>query len=407
MTAMPPDPSARGRGTAWVVPLAIIGAVATVTAAVVSLAGAVRMARTVVTPPTRRLWDIRVLGVSQDASTVRLARTAETELPGRYSLWFDDDRGHARIGAVLDSDDESVTRRLLGVDRGRLMPGHTARIGAWLHRSADALELPFADVAIRTPIGAAPAWHFPTPRPSSRWVIQVHGRGVQRQEGLRAVEPFRRAGFETLLISYRNDTVAPSSDDGMYALGGMEWVDVDAAMSYALDHGAESLVLMGWSMGGAIVLQTVTRSQFAAAVEGIVLESPVIDWVSTLAFHARSARLPGPIAKLAMRLLSWRSTRRLVRQTQPIDFAALDFVRRADELRVPVLLMHSDDDGYVPAAASAELAARRPDIVTYHRWHGAHHTRLWNYDPERWNAQLGEWLAALPLSRRSAREPDA
>lgn len=399
------EPTGRARDRGWLVPLMLMGAVTTVVAMTAVLAGAVWMARTVVTPPRRRLWDLRVLGVDRDAGTVRLGRTPETALPGRYSLWFDDDRGHARIGAVVGEDDQSVTRQLLGIDRGRLLPGQAARIGAWLHRSAEALDLPFTEVSIPTPVGPAPAWHFPSSAPSRRWVIQVHGRGVQRQEGLRAVEPFRRAGFDSLLVSYRNDTIAPSSDDGMYALGGMEWVDVDAAMAYALDSGAESLVLMGWSMGGAIVLQAATRSQFASSVEGIVLESPVIDWVSTLAFHAHTARLPRPVARLAMRLLSSRWTRRLVRQTQPIDFAALDFVRRADELRVPVLLLHSDDDGYVPAAASAELAARRPDIVTYHRWHGAHHTRLWNYDPERWSAQLEEWLAALPFSRRSARAP--
>src|SRR3712207_7363504 len=42
----------------------------------------------------------------------------------------------------------------------------------------------------------------------------------------------------------------------------------------------------------AIVLQTVTRSKLAHAVRGVVLESPVVEWRSALAFQAKAMRLP-------------------------------------------------------------------------------------------------------------------
>ncbi len=73
-------------------------------------------------------------------------------------------------------------------------------------------------------------------------------------------------------------------------------------------------------------------------------------------------------------------------------------MRRAGELHVPILLMHSDDDGYVPVTASRHLAAARPDIVTFEAFAVAAHTRLWNFDPVRWNSAISQWLAALESS---------
>jgi pimeloyl-ACP methyl ester carboxylesterase len=84
-------------------------------------------------------------------------------------------------------------------------------------------------------------------------------------------------------------------------------------------------------------------------------------------------------------------------QTAPIDFRRLDFVTRAADLDLPVLLMHSDDDGYVPVTGSRALAVRRPDIVTFLPFTVARHTKLWNYDRESWNQAITGWLAALPV----------
>jgi pimeloyl-ACP methyl ester carboxylesterase len=79
----------------------------------------------------------------------------------------------------------------------------------------------------------------------------------------------------------------------------------------------------------------------------------------------------------------------------------LDFVRRSAELHVPILLMHSDDDAFIPSTASRALAKARPDIVTLEAFTGAGHTRLWNYDPARWNAAIRGWLAETPLAQES------
>jgi alpha-beta hydrolase superfamily lysophospholipase len=363
----------------------------------------VLVARTVVMPPRRRVEDTRVFGF--DGSTVVLERTPDATASGQYSLWFDGGRGHARIGDIVAHTDETITRRVHGVDFGDLSRARRGRIAGWFYPSPRELGYPHAHIEIPTTVGNAPAWLIPAAEATGRWVIQVHGRAVQRSEGLRAVPVFREQGYSSLLISYRNDGDAPPSEDGRYALGDAEWLDVEAAIRYALDAGARDIVLMGWSMGGAIVLQTVTRSKLAHAVRGVVLESPVVEWRSALAFQARAMRLPPVVRDGVVRLIGSRFARRLTGQHRPIDLERLDLVRRAGILTQPILLLHSADDGFIPVDASRGLAAARPDLVRFEEFSHARHTKLWNHDRDRWTAAIRDWLRVLELSAPEAPAP--
>lgn len=386
--------------TLGVVGLAALGAVA---------AGAVSVmvARSVITPPRTRDEDIVVLAVTD--SSVTLSRTLDSLTPGLYSLWFAQDRGHARVGEIIGQDADSVTRQLLAVDFGDLVSATRARLSGWFYLSPVELGYPFSDVTIDTPLGAAPAWLIPAETESGRWVIQVHGRAVRRQETLRAVPTFRASGYTSLLVSYRNDGEAPRTDDNRYALGDSEWRDVEAAIEFAIDHGATDIVLMGWSMGGATVLQAATRSVHARYIRGIVLDSPVVDWVGVLEFQGTSMRIPRVIRMFALELLSRTWGRPFTGQDESIDLKRLDWVNRSGDLSLPVLLMHSADDGYVPSDGSRLLGEARPDIVTYDEFVTARHTKLWNYDEKRWTSAITNWLGALPSARtvRSRRRPAA
>ncbi len=370
-----------------------VAGVATVAAAVVS----VLVARTVIIPPSRRVDDVKVLKVDLDAGTIVLGSTPDSRLPGEYSFWFEDEGGHARLGEILGQDETTVTRQIIGVDFGDLEHTRGGRLSGWFYLSPRDLGLPYRDVPIPTPLGDAPAWLVPADEktPSRRWMIGVHGRAVRRSEALRAVPVFHAAGYDSLIVSYRNDGEAPRSADFRYALGDREWADVEAAMRYALDHGAEDLVLMGWSMGGATVLQALTRSPLGEKVIGVVLESPVVDWITTLDFQVTLRKLPGLIRYPVLELFKRRWGGFFTGLAEPLDFDRLDFVRRARELHTPILLLHSDDDGFVPSTASRALAAARPDIVTFVPFEVARHTKLWNYDRERWEGAIRDWLGTL------------
>ena len=374
-----------------VVGIAALGVAATTLATSLAAgAVAVTMARRIVTPPVNRDEDLRILSVSD--ATITLSVSEDSLTPGQYSLWFNRNTGHARVGEILDSTKDTVTRTLQNVDFGDITRARRARMSSWYFLRPRDLGYAYESVDVETPLGVAPAWYIPAAEESTRWVIQVHGRAVRRSETLRAVTVFRDAGYNSLLVSYRNDGDAPRTADNRYALGSSEWQDVEAAIQYAIDRGATNVVLMGWSMGGATVLQTATRSSLAGIIRGIVLDSPVIDWVSVLEHQGAVARVPGFIGRAAIRLLGEARGGVFTGLGEPIDLSMLDFVRRADDLRWPILLMHSDGDGYVPSAPSRALADARPDIVTFVPFDTALHVRLWNYDAVKWTAAIQSWL---------------
>ncbi len=396
-------PSARNR-VAWAV---VVGAVSVAVAATVATAAfTAYVARVVVVPPRRRVENIRVR--DSTATTVTLEATDDSRTPGRYGLWFDGDRGYARIGEIVSRTATTVTRQVLGVEFGNLAAAKRSRISGAFFLHPSELGVPVEEVEVSTPVGLAPAWLVPAAQASHQWAILVHGRGVTRTEPIRAVPVFRGAGFNSLLISYRNDSVAPNSDDGRYALGSTEWRDVEAAIEFVVGRGATDVVLMGWSMGGATSLQATFLSPHRELLRGLALESPVIDWRRVVDFQAKQQRVPSFVRLGALALLGNRWGGPLTGQSEPINLDSLDLVERAIDLRVSTLLMHSAADASVPVNASRELARLRPDLVRYEEFTDALHAKLWNRDRERFDLAISSWLGSLELrgsSGRTTRSP--
>jgi pimeloyl-ACP methyl ester carboxylesterase len=378
---------------------------------------AVYFARKVVTPDRLKPDDIQILGLADGVVTLGL--TPESGQPGRYGLWFDG--GHARVGAILDLDRASgrVRRVLEGVDFGELRVGPARWNGYYFAGSPqDALGIASRDVEIHSDVGMLAAWEVPapaveapTPSPdvqsafvgvpadeaapgggSRRWAILVHGRGASREECLRAVPVLHELGITALIPMYRNDLGAPSSSDGRYSLGLSEWRDLEAAVLYAVEAGAQEIVLFGWSMGGAIILQMLDRSWLSDRVKAVVLDAPVIDWADVLRHHGSVNRIPAPIGSMGRSLIGKPWAGRLVGVHEPIDVALTNWENRAGELRHRTLLIHSLDDEFVPAGPSVALAARRPDLVRFEPWQEARHTREWNVDPQRWDEVVRSFL---------------
>lgn len=349
------------------------------------------VARRVVTP-MRRATDTEILAVDTGAQTIELQRTPDTELPGRYGLFTTGTYGYVKLGAVLSADAGTVRRKLLTQIEPDARVDRAAAFSGYYYSSPSELHLRWENLLIGSPAGPCPAWYFPAS--SKTWVVQVHGRGATRAECLRAVPVLHAAGLPNLVVSYRNDGEAPRTKAGAYALGASEWRDVDAAIAYALRHGAERVILMGWSMGGAVSLQAAVTSGHRDRIAGIILESPVVDWRTVLRFQAKLARVRAPLPELAMGALQMPLTARLSGADAPIPFDRLDMVARADELTAPVLILHSDDDGFVPADSSHALQEARPDLVTMPRFTVARHTKLWNYDQVGWTTAITDWLEA-------------
>ncbi|MET4095855.1 pimeloyl-ACP methyl ester carboxylesterase [Arthrobacter sp. UYCu712] len=382
-------------GAKWALGGIIGGSAAAGLLAAGSSALAVYFARRVITPARVRDEDQEILAVIRDGHGLQviLAATPDNTVEGVYGFFFDGGRGHARIGRIVSYSpaERTVLREVEAVYSGDLTK---ARRGWWsgaAHPDAATIGLAWEEVEIDVDGGSAPAWLIRAPEPDT-WAIMVHGRGANRLEGLRAARTAHDLGMSSLLISYRNDGLAPSALDGRYGLGSTEWRDVEAAIGFALEQGAREVVLFGWSMGGAICLQTADLSRYHHLIRAMVLDAPVINWVNVLAHHAELNRIPSAVGRYGQLMMSHRLGRRLTGLAAPVDLKTMDWVSRAVELRTPTLILHSVDDEYVPYGPSAALAEKNPEMVTFEKFDRALHTKEWNVDPERWEGLVSAWL---------------
>lgn len=377
--------AARTTGWAAAATAAVVGAASTALAAYFT--------RQVVTPNHVKPDDVWVVDVDEcaDPPSVTLQATPETTAPGRYGLWFDGRAGHARLAEVLHADEEVVVRRLEQVDHGRLRSGPARWNGYYFSGTPDSsLGVAHQDVEIPTDLGAMGAWFVPG---GSSWAVLVHGRGATREECLRAVRPMLDLGLSVLVCSYRNDSESPADPSGRYHLGDSEWRDVEAAILWAVERGAHDVVLFGWSMGGAIVLQAATRSWLSDRVRAVVLDGPVVDWHAVLDHQSGVNHLPWRLTRLGHSMLRHPLGRRVIGLREPLDLRRLDWVTRAGELHLPVLIIHSDHDEFVPNGPSLALGRARPDLVTVEPWAQGRHTKEWNTDPARWEDVVTRFVA--------------
>jgi uncharacterized protein len=336
-------------------------------------------------PPT--LHEQRVLAA--EPGRVRLSRDRESLQAGSWALEWEG--GFGQVGRVLALERDGVVREFRSVVGEPLVGGWASLRG--VSRSADPLSmlgLPYETVAFDGPLGRYPAWFVPGR--DSTWVVYVHGRGANRAEGLRTLGVLAARGLPGLLVTCRNDPGAPPSGDGYYHLGLTEWEDLEAAARYALAQGARDLVLSGYSMGGQIVMQFMSRSPLAAHVRAVVLESPVLDWNATLEHRGRALGVPALGTWLGKRAAGVRAG---------LDWGQLDRLAHIGSLAAPILLFHSLHDDRTPESVSEAFSRALPGQITLVRLRRGNHVEAWNADPARYSSVVNRWFTAHGIGRDS------
>jgi len=309
-----------------------------------------------------------------------LSRSKDTLRPGVYGMEWPS--GHAIVEGVLSSDADTVTRRLRAL-QGHLTPGTKVDFDNTVYKGnpLQALGLSFVNVKVPGELGPMPAWLIPAR--SHTWAIFVHGINANREDGLRIVPTLHADGLPSLLISYREDVGAPASPDGHHHMGLTEWRDLQSAARYALSHGAQHLILVGYSMGGAIVSQFMERSSLAPRVDGLILDAPALDWKAILSFNAKQMGLPSALADP----VEWAIDVRI----KP-NWASLDALDHPGDFHLPILLFHGLQDEVVPIASSDTFAKELPGWVTYYRVPYAGHVESWNVDPALYAQRVSAFL---------------
>ena len=249
-----------------------------------------------------------------------------------------------------------------------------------------ALGLAFQVWTVETPLGPAEAWYVPGTR-ADLAAVYVHGVAGAREDGYRHLAMLAEAGVPVLLISYRNDPAAPAAPSGRYAMGLTEWEDLEAGVAAMVAQGHDRLLLVGESMGGAIVGQFLRRSPLAEHVAAVALDAPAVDFGAVLAHLAAARGLPAPQA-VGWAALGW------------LELRGPDPLRAARVLDVlagfggPLFVAHGAGDRIVPVETTTQLLAARRG-VTHHLRTQADHLQSWHAAPEAYRAAFTGFLATL------------
>ena len=332
-----------------------------------------------------------ILASSED--TGRIVLRAIDRQTGAHDLHHDgvfgivSSGGYGQVGRIIEQDDDHSIREYTPLT-ATIIDSEPARLDIYAYPDDPrvAHNIKYDNVYYKSELGDCPAWLIPGN--SSTWVVFAHGRGAHPNESLRIMPTLVDAGLPVLTITYRNDDHAPASADRQHWLGLTEWRDLEAAMHYALDNGAEDFILYGYSMGGGMCLNLLYESPLAGKVRGVIMNSPVLDFGGTLDFVGRARGYPHFIVQLG----KWIAGIRL-----GIDWERMNYLGRASDLRAPILALHGEADELIPAPLSQLLARARPDIVRYVGFADAGHARSWNSDPAKYESAVRDFLRDIGI----------
>ncbi len=116
------------------------------------------------------------------------------------------------------------------------------------------------------------------------------------------------------------------------------------------------------------------------------MDSPVLDFGATVDLGAKESGYPAFVGNLAKLFSGYRFD---------IDWARLNYLDRANELALPILLFHGNKDRQVPFGTSRFLATQRPGLVTFVEFAGVDHVRGWNADRDRYESAVSDFLESL------------
>ena len=214
---------------------------------------------------------------------------------------------------------------------------------------------------------------------ASRAAVLAHGWGADRSSRhvLETAAIYEDAGFDVLMIDLRSHG---GSEGDRVTLGYREVFDVLGALSWLEKRGFEpdQVVLHGWSMGGAAVIQAAPGTGVAAVVE----ESAYADLPPLL-----RERIPEVSGLPALFTPGIFLVGRLFLGIDPWAVRPVEEAGRLSREGVPLMIIHSRADEVVPFEHARTLAGAYPE-ATFWRLDGYEHVHAYEH-PEYRERLLG------------------
>lgn len=164
----------------------------------------------------------------------------------------------------------------------------------------------------------------------------------------------------------------------------LDWID------YAVRRfGPDVRILLGGvSMGAATVLMTADLP-LPPNVVGIVADCPFSSPEAIIRRVARDMRLPAPLLMPIVRLSA--------RMFGKFNLRAASAVQAVKRAPVPILIIHGEDDRFVPCEMSREIQSANPGRVALHTFPGAGHGLSYIVDTPRYVRIVNDFEDSLNI----------
>lgn len=192
-------------------------------------------------------------------------------------------------------------------------------------------------------------------------------------------------GHNVLLVDER---ALGRSEGRTITFGIQERLDLLDWVNYAVQRfGADvKILLYGVSMGGATVLMA-SELNLPSNVKGIIADCPFAKPLDVILHVGKRTVFPAwlikPLAILSARIYGG------------FDILETDAVRAVANAKVPILIIHGEDDRYVPCYMSESVAEANPAMVRRFTFPGAAHGISYLTDTPRYHKIVKEFVGEV------------
>jgi len=239
------------------------------------------------------------------------------------------------------------------------------------------IGLPYEDVWIPVGPGQIHGWWLPSRQPDAKTVLVFHGNASNVENTLPQALPFLEIGLSVFIIDYRGYGLS----SGPFPNETRVYEDATAAWNYLTQTRhipAESIIIFGHSIGGAIAIELAQHQPTAA---GLIVQASFTS-MSDMVDHVGYSRFV-PKSLLHQRFES---------------------LNKIGDLQMPILFIHGSQDTTVPAKMTQQLCKQATSKTYLWLVPAANHNDIAGIAGTQYSKIIHNWLGTLNgiqnLSRR-------
>jgi pimeloyl-ACP methyl ester carboxylesterase len=216
--------------------------------------------------------------------------------------------------------------------------------------------------------------------------ILFHGyRGSSAKDMCGGLYLARENNHNIILVDQRSHGL---SEGKSITFGVKERLDALKWIDFAIERYGENvpIIIAGISMGASTVLMA-SGENLPKNVKAIIADSPFSSPKEIIKTTIKNLKFPVVIAYPFVYLSGLIFARFNIEKT-----TVKDMVKKS---KTPILLLHGEEDGFVPCKMSEEIFKSNEEYVTLHTFKGAGHGMSYLVDPVRYEGVINDFLTKV------------